>query len=634
MTTVLDAMASPAPGSLLSAREKFQLGSRLGLALASAALLVLSLVVRWWWPAEAETARLVAALAAALIGAPVLVEAWNALRSPSLHGLTDLLVAAALIGAWALDDLQTAALVPLAMVIGHVLEERSLLGSRDAIAALTRLGQQRCRLIDADGSIREIPGASLQVGHRIDLRAGDRLSGDGRVCSGTSAIDTSALTGESLPLEVSVGDTVQAGTVNLHGRLVVEILRLGSDTALGRVITLMQEAEHAKPPVTRLLERFAMPYLGLVLLGAAAALMLGGSVATALALLVAACPCALVLAAPATAVAAIAAAARHGILVKGTAFLEELAQVDALVIDKTGTLTVGALTIAEVRASDGVDPARLTAVAAALGEASSHPVSRAVATLVTNDASIQRIAVDDVHEHSGAGVAARCGEARVLLGRPAFLSAQGVTVGDVPVHHGPIVGVSEGDALLGWILLADQPREEARDALADLRREGITRQVLLTGDRSAAAHAIAVSLDLDEVRADATPADKLALVRSLTSAGRRPLVVGDGINDVLALKAGAVGVAMGAAGTDAALASADLVLTGSDLRRLGTALRLSRRCRTIIAQNVAIGLGWTVVVVALVTMVGVGPVWAVLLHHLGTLAVVANSGRVLGFQEA
>lgn len=631
MSTVLDPMASPAPGSLLSSREKFQLGSRLALAGSSAALLALSVVVRTAWPAEADTARLVAALAAALIAVPVLTEAWNALRSPSLHGITDLLVAAALISAWALDDLETAALVPLAMVLGHVLEERSLLGSRDAIAALARLGHQRARRLAADGTVTEIASTALRIGDRIDVRAGDRLPADGLVRVGSSAIDASALTGESLPIEVTIGDVVQAGTINRHGRLEVEVLRLGGDTALGRVVQLVQEAEHAKPPVTRLLERFAMPYLALVLLGAATALMLGGTVTTALALLVAACPCALVLAAPATAVAAIATAARFGILVKGTAFLEELAEVDALVIDKTGTLTVGELRIAQVLPEPGYEIAQVLVLAGALGAASSHPVSRAVAR--AGDAT-QRQPLADVVEHSGGGVAARLGTDVVVLGRPGLLTHLGVSVGEVPAHHGPLVGVARGGRFLGWITLDDEPREEARHALADLAREGVTRQVLLTGDRASAAHGIAARLGLTEVHADATPADKLAVVRALTAAGRRPLVVGDGINDVLALKAGAVGVAMGAAGTDAALASADLVLTGSDLRRLGTGLRLSRRCRTIIAQNVAMGLCWTIVVVALVTYVGLGPVWAVLLHHIGTLAVVVNSGRVLGFEES
>jgi Cd2+/Zn2+-exporting ATPase len=627
---MLDPMASPLPGSLLSTAEKWQLGSRLVLAAVAGGLLLVSLTVRTLVPEQAEVARLVAALAAALVGIPVLIEAWEALISPSLHGVTDLLVAAALIGAWAIGDLETAALVPLAMVIGHVLEERSLLGTRDAIAALSRLGAGATRRVDAAGLIHDIPVEQLRIGDRIELRAGDRLPADGLVREGSSSLNLAALTGESVPVEVALGDAVQAGALNVQGRLVVEVVRLGADTAMGRVVQLMQQAEQAKPPVTRLLERFAVPYLFLVLLVALAALLLGGSATVAMTVLVAACPCALVLAAPAAAVAGIAVAARHGLLVKGTAFLEELAQVDTLVIDKTGTLTLGALEVAEILPAEGVDVDHLRMVASCLGAASSHPVSRAVASLV---APALRQPIDQVTEHGGMGVRALLDRAPALLGRREFLAAAGLSVPPAPAHDGPMVGVACAGSFLGWILLADEPRAEAPRALAELRTIGIQHQVLLTGDRSAVAARVAGQLAISEVQAEVTPEQKLATVMGMVAAGHRPLVVGDGINDALALRAGAVGVAMGSGGTDVALASADLVLTGSDLRRLATGIRLSRRCRSIIAINVGIGLGWTAVVVALAATTNMGPILAVLLHHVGTLAVVTNAGRILSFDE-
>ena len=627
---MLEPMASPLPGSLLSTTEKWRLGSRLILAGIAGGLLLLSLALRSLVPEQAEVARLVAALAAALVAIPVLVEAWEALISPSLHGVTDLLVAAALIAAWSIGDLETAALVPLAMVIGHVLEERSLLGTRDAIAALSRLGAGIARRIDAAGLIQDISVEHLRIGDRVELRAGDRLPADGIVRDGASSMNLAALTGESVPVEVALGDAVQAGAINVQGRLVVEVVRLGADTAMGRVVQLMQQAEQAKPPVTRLLERFAIPYLFLVLLSALAALLLGGSATVAMTVLVAACPCALVLAAPAAAVAGIAVSARHGLLVKGTAFLEELSQVDTLVIDKTGTLTLGALHVADVLPADGVDADRLRMVASCLGAASSHPVSRAVASLV---APALRQPIDQVTEHGGLGVRALIDQTPALLGRRDFLVAAGIAVPPVPAHDGPLVGVAGGGSFLGWILLADEPRAEASRALSDLRSIGLHRQILLTGDRSAAASRVANQLAITEVQAEVTPEQKLATVMDLVAAGHRPLVVGDGINDALALRAGAVGVAMGTGGTDVALASADLVLTGSDLRRLATGVRLSRRCRNIIAINVGIGLGWTAVVVGLAATTNMGPIWAVLLHHVGTLAVVTNAGRILSFDE-
>ena len=627
---MLDPMASPLPGSLLSSGEKWRLGSRLVLAGIAGGLLLLSLALRSLVPEQTEVARLVAALAAALVAIPVLAEAWEALISPSLHGVTDLLVAAALIAAWSIGDLETAALVPLAMVIGHVLEERSLLGTRDAIAALSRLGAGTTRRLDGPGQVTEIRIESLRIGDRIELRAGDRLPADGIVRDGESSLNLAALTGESLPVEVARGDAVQAGALNIQGRLVIEVVRLGVDTAMGRVVQLMQQAEQAKPPVTRLLERFAIPYLCLVLLAALAALLLGGSATVAMTVLVAACPCALVLAAPAAAVAGIAVAARHGILVKGTAFLEELAQVDSLVIDKTGTLTLGALHVTDTQPAEGVEAGRLRMIASCLGAASSHPVSRAVASLVL---PTLRLPINQVSEHGGLGVRALVDQAPALLGRRDFLIAEGLVVPPAPAHDGPLVGVACGGDFLGWILLADEPRAEAPRALADLRSVGLQRHILLTGDRSAAAMRVAAQLAITEVQAEVTPEQKLATVMGLVAAGHRPLVVGDGINDALALRAGAVGVAMGTGGTDVALASADLVLTGSDLRRLATGIRLSRRCRSIIAINVGIGLGWTAVVVALAATTSMGPIWAVLLHHVGTLAVVTNAGRILSFDE-
>ena len=633
MSAALDPAADATPGSLLSASEKFQLGSRLALALMSASLLLLSVTLRQFFPQETGTARLIATAAAALIAGPVLLEAWRALRSPSLHGVTDLLVAAALIGAWAMDDLETAALVPLAMVIGHVLEERSLLGSRDAIAALARLDRQRARRRRADGSCEDVTVEALRVGDELEVRPGDRLAADVRVVEGRSAIDAAALTGESLPQEVAPGDEVPAGAINRHGMMLVSVLRVGSETALGRVVTLLAEAEQAKPPVTRLLERFAMPYLVLVLCAACAAMMLGGSLGAGLGLLVAACPCALVLAAPATAVAAIAVAAQHGLLVKGTAFLEHLAEVDSLVIDKTGTLTLGRLTRGSVLPCAEQSEDELLRMAVALAANSNHPVSQAIVQSVSASIAATAPRLTLVTESPGAGLSSELDGKCLMLGRVGFLREHGVTVEQVPDHDGPLVGVAHGGELSGWLTFTDETRADARAALEDLRREGVTQQILLTGDRARTAQAIATGLGLSEVRAEATPADKLSVVRALTAAGRRPLVVGDGLNDVLALKAGAVGVAMGSGGIDAALASADVVLTSDRLTSLAVGLRLSRRCRTIVGQNIAIGLGWTGVVVAAVTLGGLGPVAAVLLHHVGTLAVVANSGRLLGYRD-
>ena len=617
-----------ADDGLLLTGERRALAVRLSLAVLCAGLLVMALGIHLLLPAQQELAQLVAGAAALIVSVPIFVEAFGALKNPTLHGVTDLLVATALIAAWVVGDLETAALVPLAMVIGHVLEERSLLGSREAIEALgklTKVGARRLR----DGVMSEVPADRLIVGDRIEIRPGDRVAADGLVRTGTSAIDTAPITGESVPVEVAPGSTVAAGTINLAGRIEVEVTATGGDTTLGRVVHLMRTAEGAKPPVTRLLERYAGSYLLLVLLAAACVLFYTGRVDAMMAVLVASCPCALVLAAPATAIASLAVASRHGILVKGTAFLEELADVDTVILDKTGTVTVGQLSLVGTVPAPDTSDDHLRRLAASLGAASSHPVSRAVATGVAVD---QRLHLSDINEVGGLGVKATLDGMPVALGRAVFLQDL-ATVPEIPAHDGPVVGVAQAGKFLGWLLLADEPRAEARSALEDLRSLGLTRQILLTGDRRSVAMSMAARLGINDVQAEVLPQQKLERVLAETAAGRRPLVVGDGINDALALKAGAVGVAMGAHGTDVALASSDLVLMSSNLSRLGTCIRLSRRCRRTINLNVAIGLGWTLVIIGAASMGVISPIGAAMLHNLGTLAVMANAGRLLKFDE-
>ena len=280
---------------------------------------------------------------------------------------------------------------------------------------------------------------------------------------------------------------------------------------------------------------------------------------------------------------------------RSAAFLEELADLTALVVDKTGTLTCGLLHLQEVRSHTGEDKEAMLRLAASLGTASSHPVSRALAALAPSDA---RLPLSDIRERQGLGVVARTGQGEATLGRPELFEQLGLATPPVPYHDGPVAGVALGGHFLAWLLLADMVRPEAATALADLRELDLNRQLLLTGDRQTVADALAWEVGIGDVQAQALPEDKLHRVITEIQHGFRPLVVGDGINDLLALKAGAVGVAMGAGGADIALASADIVLIGSDLRRLGTCIRLSRLCRHTLQVNVGIGLGWTLAIVA------------------------------------
>ena len=618
--------------SMLTGSEQRSAARQLTLAMLALGLLGLGLVWRFVAPEQTGVSQVLLGVASLLVAVPVVSAGWHSLRYPSLHGITDQLIALAMLGAWATGDLMTAALLPIIMIFGHVLEERSVIGSQEAIQSLGLLTRSHARLIDADGTVREVDNSTLVAGDQVEVRAGDRVPADGVVRSGQASLDTAPITGESVPLEAKVGMDVFGGAINLDGLLRIEVTRIGNESTLGKVIALMQSAERSKPPITRLLERYAGSYMVLVLMIAAVTWFITNDAQAMLAVLVAACPCALVLSAPATAIAGIAVAARHGILIRSSAFLEELADLTSLVVDKTGTLTYGSLRLQSVEAAS-TPQTYVLPLAASLGSASSHPVSRALAGLVDKDLLL---ALTDIRERQGLGVVARTEHGEAALGRPELFDALGISTSPVPTHDGPIAGLAVDGVFLAWLLLADSLKPEARQALAELRELGLGRQLLLTGDRQSVADSLAREVGISDIEAQALPEDKLNRVMGEISSGFRPMVVGDGINDSLALKAGVVGVAMGAGGADIALASADIVLIGSDLRRLGTCVRLSRQCRQTLHVNVIIGLGWTLAIVALAAfgLLGAeGAMIAAVLHNLSTLLVLGNAGRLLRFQE-
>ncbi|WP_248740345.1 heavy metal translocating P-type ATPase [Pseudomonas kribbensis] len=624
--------ATTAAPSLLSSAEQRRAARQLTLAMLALGLLGLGLIWRWLMPEQTGVSQLLLGFASLLVAVPVMRSAWFSLRYPSLHGITDQLIALAMLGAWATGDLLTAALLPIIMIFGHVLEERSVIGSQEAIHALGQLTRSHARKIQADGTVIEVDNGTLKAGDTVEVRAGDRVPADGCVLSGQASLDTASITGESVPVEAGVGMTVFGGAINLDGLLRIEVTRTGDESTLGKVIALMQNAERSKPPITRLLERYAGSYMVLVLLLAAVTWFVTNDAQAMLAVLVAACPCALVLSAPATAIAGVAVAARHGILIRSSAFLEELADLTSLVVDKTGTLTYGTLRLQSINSAQA-DHDSVMALAASLGAASSHPVSRALAGLVHAD---NVLVLTDIHERQGLGVVARTEQGEAALGRPELFAQLGIPTTTIPEHDGPIAGLALNGEFLAWLLLADSVKPEAKFALSELRELGLGRQLLLTGDRQSVAQTLARDVGLQEVEAQALPEDKLNRVLKEIDNGFRPMVVGDGINDSLALKAGVVGVAMGAGGADIALASADIVLIGSDLRRLGTCVRLSRQCRRTLQVNVIIGLGWTLAIVVFAAfgwLGAAGAMIAALLHNLSTLLVLGNAGRLLRFQE-
>ena len=631
------------PTIALSATERRTVTRQIALALLAGGLLLLSLAWRYFAPGGAQLAEVLAGLASLLVAGPVFAGAWHSLKSPSLHGVTDRLIALAMLAAWATGDMTTAALLPIVMTFGHALEERSVLGSQEAIRALGRLTSGNVRRVRSDGTIEEVAYEAIRTGDMVEVAAGSRIPADGLVRRGRSSVDNGPITGESLPLDVDEGVAVFGGGLNLDGPLRIEVTHAGEHSTLGKIIELLQRAEQVKPPITQVLERYMGGYLALVLLIAAIVWFASANASAMLAVIVAACPCALVLAAPSTAIAGIAVGARHGVLFRNAAFLDRIAEIDSLVIDKTGTLTHGELRVADVFAQPGVVRAEAVALAARLGAGSAHPVSRALTRYAASHTSntsaasaVEREAApfERTRELRGLGVVAETPEGIAVLGRAELLRDHVAALQPAPDSiDGPCVGLALNGQLLAWFGFADALRAEAASALAELRELGLVRQTLLTGDRDAVARKVAAEVGIGTVVSQALPHDKLDYVMHELQAGHHPLVVGDGLNDVLAIKAGATSIAMGERGIDIAVASADIVLLGDDLRRIPTCIRLGRRCRRTASINAAIGLLWTVEIIALAALGLLGAVWVAILHNVGTFIVIANAGRLLRIDE-
>ena len=464
------------------------------------------------------------------------------------------------------------------------------------------------------------------------MRPGEAFPADGRVVRGTSAVDQSTMTGESVAEEVAPGSRVFAGTVNLSGVLGVEVTDLAEATALGRIVTLLRAAEQSKAPIVRLIEHYTEYYLPAVLLVAGAVLAFTQDLTRAIALLVVSCPCALVLASPSAMTAALAVASRLGILIKSTRFLERLGDIETLILDKTGTVTMGRLEVVAVHPLGEVASEDVLHDAAACAVGSRHPVSTAILAAVGGVAAGE---ADTIEEAPGRGVAARRNGVVVRLGSAEWLRESGLEPPESPPPHaGPIVWVARDRQVLGLLLLSDRARPGSREAIEALRGLGVTRTLLMTGDRREVAEPIARELGVDECLAGCLPETKLAVVEREKASGRRVMVVGDGVNDALALDCADVGVAMGAMGSDVAVQSADVALMGTDLGRLPQMIRLAQQTRAVVNQNVLFAIGSSLAVMTVAGLGLISPVMGAVVQNVGTVIVVINSARLLRFESA
>jgi Cd2+/Zn2+-exporting ATPase len=591
------------------------------------------------------------AFAYVLCGWHAAIDTFTTLRR--LRFDIDVLMVAAATGAAALGHYEEGALLLLLFALGGAGEELAIGRARRAIAALTQIAPATAVRVEQDGRTREVRVEELQLDDRIVVQPGQRVAADGVIVAGASAVDQSPITGESVPVEKAVGDRVFAGTINGHGAVTVAVSRLAADNTLSRIIRLVEQAQSTKSPTQRFTDRIEQWYVPAVLAMTAALIVLppllelpsrrhpdapwAGWFYQAMAFLTAASPCALAIGTPAAVLSGIARAARSGVLVKGGAHLENLGRVHAVAFDKTGTLTRGRPEVTDVLsvAEDHCNADEMLALAGGAERASQHPLAQAIVAYA-EQRGVRRLDPVDAMQTPGLGVRAAVDGRDVVVGRVSMFddaAASGERVAELERSGRTVVGVSVDGRVVGLIALADRARAGAREAIVALRRLGVRRTIMLTGDNAAVARAIADELGIDDVAAELMPDAKLDHVRRIDQEYGRVAMVGDGVNDAPAMANATVGIAIadpgGGSASDVALETADVVLMTDDLHRLPEAVAVARAARRIIVQNLVIALG-VMAIVAPVAAVGLTSIAAaVTLHEGSTVLVVLNALRLL-----
>jgi Cd2+/Zn2+-exporting ATPase len=604
--------------------------------LAGGVLLINSGVARFFYGTGSFNTELLAMAGAILLGAPIVLHAVKSLVKGQMH--MDELVALAIIAAFATQKYATAGIVAFFMLLSELIETRTALGARASIESLIRLTPKKANLLENDGSEKEVKVSALKTGDCVRVRPGDNIPADGEVAKGLSSVNEATITGESLPVDKVPGMQVFAGTTNLTGALDITVTKAGKDTTLGKVQSLIIEAEQTKIPIMRIIDRYVKWYTPTILMVAGIVLFFTGDVNRAITILVISCPCALILATPTAMVAAISASARLGILIKNVADLEIAGKMTAIVFDKTGTVTTGQLYVTKLTPAEGTEPADLLAVAASAEQMSKHPAARALQE-VAKEANLSLPATEDFKETPGKGVTATVDSAKIMVGRDSFLKENNVDISNIsdPALHEEqgfsTLYVAKDSKCIGWVGLQDKTRPEARHAVDELLDMDIKRVTMLTGDRDEVANRVAAELGCTDFKAHCLPQDKLSIVEQIKKGGHTVTVVGDGINDAPALAAGDLGIAMGAAGSDVAINSASIALMSDDLNRLPFLVRLSRKTRGVINQNLGFGIMFIILGVVAASAAWLPAVYAAVLHFVGSLIVVFNSARLVRYGE-
>ena len=601
--------------------------------LLSALLLMLGLIL----PVSVPAGMALMMAAYALIGYDVL---WRAARGIMGGQVFDenFLMSLATIGAIAIGEYPEAVAVMLFYQIGELFQSYAVDKSRRSIAELMDLRPDEALLIK-DGEPVSVAPEEVKVGDHILVRPGGKIPLDGIVLDGRSALNSAMLTGEALPRDVAPGDLIYSGSVNLTGPLTVEVTKTFGESTVSQILNLVENASSRKSGSENFITRFSLVYTPVVvvlavLLAAVPPLLFGQSfnewLYKALQFLVVSCPCALVVSIPLSFFGGLGGASRQGILIKGSNYLEALAQAETIVFDKTGTLTQGSFRVSRVepRGMDGDEMIRIAAYAEAH---SGHPIAQSLRAAYGQEIDLGL--VSDVLEMAGRGLSALVDGRRVFVGNAAWMRENGITP-EEPDHSGALIHVGQDGAYAGYILITDSLKPGSMEAIAKLKALGITRIAMLSGDSKPSAEGVGAELGISEVHHSLMPQDKVALLDSMLSPRARLAFVGDGINDAPSLARADVGVAMGALGSDAAIEAADIVLMDDNPLKLPLAIRIARKTLRIAKQNAVFAIGVKALVMVL-SLIGIGSLWYAVFADVGvTILAVINAMRTLKREKA
>ena len=566
----------------------------------------------------------------------------------ALHGIVNgqifdenFLMAIATVGAMGVGDYKESVAVLLFYQLGELFQSFAVGKSRQSITQLMDIHPEYANVTDENGQLAQVDPEEVEVGTEITVLPGERIPIDGVILTGTSTLNTSALTGESLPRSAAPGDAVISGCVNLDGVLVIQTTKLYEDSTVARILELTENSAMKKARAERFITRFAHYYTPIVCISALVLAILppvirlamgfsgewGTWIYRALTFLVISCPCALVISIPLTFFGGIGGASRHGILVKGANDLETLAGTRCMVFDKTGTLTQGVFSVTEVHPAEGWDKEQVLRLAALAEQFSNHPISRSIQAACTDD--LTGVEVTDVQERGGHGITAQADGHTIAAGNQRLMDALNIAVPSDLDLNGTTVLVACDGVYVGGILVADQVKAGAKEALAKLKAVGVSKTVMLTGDGDAPAAAVAKELGVDEYHSKLLPADKVTLLEQLLEQERPVAFVGDGVNDAPVLTRADVGIAMGAMGSDAAIEAADVVLMEDDLRKLPLAMTIARKTLRIVRENIVFALAVKALCLVF-SAVGIANMWWAIFADVGVMVLcVCNAIRAL-----